>query len=116
MGIMEERLTLTESRVSGMIASQRTAAYQQQRAHIEQSDLAQPAAQVTSAFAASTSTAVPASATATSSSNARAAASPATATATATAIPSTSDLRTIKLRVMCRHRGLDSTGMEAELM
>ena len=31
MGVMEERLTLTESRVSGMIAAQRTAALQQQK-------------------------------------------------------------------------------------
>jgi hypothetical protein len=93
MGIMEERLTLTESRVSSMIASQRTAAYQQQRAHIEHSDVADVApAHVPTAAATQA------------------------ASGSATAAPSVSDLRTIQLRVMCRQYGLDATGSEAELL
>jgi hypothetical protein len=96
MGIMEERLTLTESRVSSMIASQRTAAYQQQRAHIEHSDVADVA---------------PAHAPATASTHATSGSA-----SSATAAPSVSDLRTIQLRVMCRQYGLDATGTEAELL
>jgi hypothetical protein len=96
MGIMEERLTLTESRVSSMIASQRTAAYQQQRAHIEHSDVAD----VAPAHAPATASAQATSGSASS----------------ATAAPSVSDLRTIQLRVMCRQYGLDATGTEAELL
>ena len=100
MGIMEERLTLTESRVSSMIASQRTAALVQQRSNIEQGDQSFVSTTSTAKSAPpQPSTTVPAAAVSTSSSG-----------------PSVSDLRTIQLRVMCRQRGLDSTGTEAELL
>ena len=99
MGIMEERLTLTESRVSSMIASQRTAALVQQRSNIEQGDQSFVSTTSTARSAPQSSATVPAAAMSTSSSG-----------------PSVSDLRTIQLRVMCRQRGLDSTGTEAELL
>lgn len=99
MGIMEERLTLTESRVSSMIASQRTAALVQQRSNIEQGDQSFVSTTSTARSAPQPSATVPAAAVSTSSSG-----------------PSVSDLRTIQLRVMCRQRGLDSTGTEAELL
>jgi hypothetical protein len=85
-----------------MIASQRAAAYQQQRAHIEHSDVSFSAAPPAAAPVVET-TPAPAVGTVTTSSS-------------TTAAPSSTDLRTIQLRVMCRQRGLDSTGTEAELL
>lgn len=95
MGIMEERLTLTESRVSGMIASQRTATLQQVQHH--KAEVGTPAS------AASASPAVSAAALR-------------SGPISSVAAPAVPDLRMVQLRVMCRQRGLDPSGTEAELL
>lgn len=100
MGVMEERLTLTESRVSGMIAAQRTAALQQQKSqHPDVSSSTTAVGEVANTSAAPT---------ASTSNDAKASAG--------STVPGTADLRTIQLRVMCRQRGLDANGTEAELL
>lgn len=123
MGIMEERLTPTESRVSSMIASQRSAAYQQQRAYIEHSDVADvrattapaPATASVIATANIASSAVP-SAVPTTNNASTAATAENTTSSSASKAPSVAELRTVQLRVMCRQYGLDATGTEAELL
>jgi len=97
---MEERLTLTESRVSGMIAAQRTAALQQQKS--QHPDV-------------SSSTTAPVAATSVERTEVVNASNDVKVSATNT-VPGTADLRTIQLRVMCRQRGLDANGTEAELL
>jgi len=102
MGVMEERLTLTESRVSGMIAAQRASALQQQKAqHPDPSAVDRTeVVNVTHTTTTHTVTGAPA----------------ANNAAVTNSVPATADLRTIQLRVMCRQRGLDASGTEAELL
>lgn len=102
MGVMEERLTLTESRVSGMIAAQRASALQQQKAqHPDPSAVDRTeVVNVTHTTTTHTVTGAPAP----------------NNNTVANSVPATADLRTIQLRVMCRQRGLDASGTEAELL
>ena len=106
MGVMEERLTLTESRVSGMIAAQRTAALQQQKS--QHPDVSSSTTAVAGSVERTEVANTSAAPTASTSNDAKASAG--------STVPGTADLRTIQLRVMCRQRGLDANGTEAELL
>lgn len=101
MGVMEERLTLTESRVSGMIAAQRATALQQQKAQ-HPDPAAMDRTEVVNVTHTTTTHTVTGA--------------PFSSAGTTNAAPTTADLRTIQLRVMCRQRGLDALGSEQELL
>jgi hypothetical protein len=98
MGVMEERLTLTESRVSSIISMQRTS--MQKRDEVTQGAPMPPVPPVS----------VPVSAPMSSMS----ASMPMSASASAPAPPA--DLQTIQLRVMCRQKGIDASGSQLDLL